>query len=469
MPCFRQNGTSFPAEVGLSWWQAGDTASVGAIARNVPERQLREDRQFKLASLDSLTGLPNRTAWHDCLSHAIPSDKGLTLLLFGLDGLEEVNDCLGHFAGDVVLKEVGERLRQTCTGSVIVARLGGDEFVCLLEGDNLHTAQLIARNIVDAVSVPIMVDEHIVQIGVSIQLSFYPPHSSDRNEPVEAADLALYRAMMSGGGRSEIFTPRMHRVALLRRELESELRTAFERGEFKLFYQPQITTAGRKLAGAEALLRWNHPTRGLLSPISFIEVLGMMPLSLSVGRWILETACRDAFQWRQEHPNFCVSVNLFASQFRANLLLPAVQQALADTGLSPSALEVEIVENTLTTQDEPLVSALQELRKMGVRLAFDDYGTGFASLSLLKRYPASRLKIDQTFVRDVAQDHQSAALVKAILYLADVFQMETIAEGIETEDQFSFLAEHGCPQVQGFLFGQPVPADEFYNIHVKPA
>lgn len=469
MTCVRRDGSPFSAEVGVSSWSEGSAVNLGAIVRDITERRVQEDRLFQLASLDALTGLPNRAAWRSCLSDVVLSEQSLTLLLFDLDGFKGVNDTLGHFAGDMVLKEVGERLRQTCRSAIIVTRLGGDEFACLLKGDSMRQAQKIACDVIDAITAPIQHDGHMIEIGASVGIALHPQHSSDLQDLMESADLALYRAKMSGKGNFAMFTADMKNIARLRRALEDELRQAFDQGEFELFYQPQFTTADRKLAGAEALLRWNHPTRGVLTPSFFIEVLGKMPLSLSVGEWILETACRDASGWRQMRPDFRISTNLFASQFRAGRLLPTVRKVLAGTGLPPTALEVEIVENTLTTQDAPIVKSLQDLRKMGVGLAFDDYGTGFASLSLLKRYPASRLKIDQSFVRDVGRDPENAAVVKVILYLAKVFGMEAIAEGIETEDQLTFLAAHGCPQVQGFLFGHPVPAKEFFNLYIDTA
>lgn len=466
MTCHRRDGTQFSAEVGLSRWSEGGTGSVGAIVRDITERRAHEERLFRLAARDALTGLPNRAAWDDCLADGALSESGLTLLLFDLDGFKRINDTHGHFAGDAVLKEVGERLRRTCEAAVMVARLGGDEFVCLLRGDSPRVAQAMARDMITAIETPILYDGVTVQVGVSIGISLHPQHCSDPQDLMEAADLALYRAKTSGKGSFQMFTPAMENVARLRRALEDELRLAFQRNEFELFYQPQIRTADRGLAGAEALLRWNHPTRGRLAPVSFIEVLGRMPLSLAVGEWILKTACRDASEWQRQRPDFRISVNLFSSQFRAGQLLPAIRKALADTGLPPSALEVEIVENTLTTQDEPMIKSLHDLRSMGVGLAFDDYGTGFASLSLLKRYPASRLKIDQSFVHNLDSDAENAAVVKVILYLAQVFGMETIAEGIETEEQLAFLTSHGCPQIQGYLFGRPVPAKDFFAQHI---
>jgi len=467
MTCRRHDGGEFSAEVGLLSWQEGDAHSFGAIVRDVTKRRAQEAPLFDLASMDALTGLPNRTAWHDRLSEVATTESGLTLLLMDLDGFKQVNDTLGHRAGDLVLAEVGNRLRRVCDMAVMVARLGGDKFVCLLRGDNPTEARALARKIIDAVSAPILQDGLMVEVGVSIGISLHPEHCSDPLTLMEVADLALYRAKMSGKCTYEMFISAMEVVALLRRAVEEELRFGFRRGEFELFYQPQISTTDRSLVGAEALLRWNHPTRGLLGPASFIEVLGKMPLSLALGDWILETACRDTAEWLRMRPDFRISVNLFPSQFRAGRLLPSIRKVLSDSGLPPSALEVEIVENILTTEDRAMLESLQDLRAMGVGLAFDDYGTGFASLSMLKRYPASRLKIDQSFVRDVDQDEESAAVVKVIIYLASVFGMETIAEGIETEEQFAYLASHGCPQVQGYLFGHPVPAKEFLARYIR--
>lgn len=457
----RKDGTEFPAEFSLSTWEEGSTTSIGAIVRDITERRQNEERLFRLASLDALTDLPNRGAWRECLREAMVTGRPATVLLLDLDGFKEVNDTLGHSAGDAVLKEVAARLKTTCTEAIMVARLGGDEFVVLLPGNEERQARAAAADLVSAVSEPYEFAGKRIDVGVSIGVALSPQHSTRPEELLSAADLALYRAKAAGKGRYEVFAPALREYAVARRAFENELKNAFERGEFELFYQPQFSTNERLLKGAEALIRWNHPERGLLTPAAFIDVLANKPSAAEVGKWILGAACKQAAVWRRRRPDFRIGVNLFEAQFRSGNLLETVEDALAETGLPAAALELEIVENIFLRNDPGTGTLLHDLRRLGVGLAFDDYGTGFASLSLLKRYPVTRLKIDRSFVREVHLNPEDAAVVKAVLYLGKSFGMEVIAEGVETEAQMDFLRENECPEVQGYLFGKPMPATEF--------
>lgn len=456
-----KNGTEFPAEFSLSTWEEEGSLSVGAIVRDVTERQLQEARLFKLASLDALTDLPNRSAWRSSLTKALTSALPVTILLLDLDSFKEINDTLGHSAGDAVLKEIALRLRTVCKDAIISARLGGDEFVTLLPGNDLEAAQARVEALLAAISVPFMFAGKTINIGASIGISVAPQHGTQPEELLGAADLALYRAKAEGKGRHELFTHEFRMELEAKRALEQELRLAFERGEFELFYQPQIDTSTQQLRGAEALLRWNHPERGLLSPLSFIDVLSKKPIAPAVGEWILRTACIQAVEWQKIIPDFRMGVNLFEAQIRSGHLCEDVQNILKETGLPSKFLELEIVENILLQNDGVTLNVLQSLRKIGVGLSFDDYGTGFASLSLLKRYPVSRLKIDRSFVRDLDKDAEDIAVVKAIIYLAENFGFEVIAEGVETEEQLKFLHENRCGEVQGYLFSKPVSASAF--------
>nr|WP_274604547.1 EAL domain-containing protein [Pseudomonas typographi] len=456
-----KDGHEFPAEFSLSTWGEGDTTSIGAIVRDITERRQNEERLFRLASLDPLTDLPNRSAWRAALAATLEADEPATVLLFDLDGFKDVNDTLGHSAGDAVLKEVAQRLKSSCVDPVMLARLGGDEFVALMAGNNVRAARALAQKLVLAISKPYDFAGQSITVGVSIGLSFAPMHGRSHEALLGAADLALYRAKAAGKGRYELFVPAFREVAVARRAFERELRLAFENSEFELFYQPQVATRTRKLTGAEALMRWRHPVRGLLSPASFMDVLSEKPLAAAVGEWALRTACKQAAQWRVEVPNFRIGVNLFEVQLRSGRLLTVVREVLADTGLPAEAIELEIVENILLHNDKTTLRLLNNLRELGVGLAFDDYGTGFASLSLLKRYPVTRLKIDQSFVRDVNTHAEDAAVSKAIIYLGESFGFDVIAEGVETEAQLDFLTHNGCLEAQGYLFGRPVPPTEF--------
>lgn len=457
----RKDGTEFPAEYSLSTWQEGSTTIIGAIVRDITERRLNEERLFRLASLDPLTDLPNRAAWRECLDETITSKKPCTVLLLDLDGFKNVNDTLGHSAGDAVLKQVAGRLKRVCDVATMVARLGGDEFVALLPGNDELQAKALASRLVAAISEPYEFAGQTCNVGVSIGVALCPQHSTRPEELLAAADLALYRAKGIGRGRYELFEPRLRELAVAQRDFENELRLAFENGEFELFYQPQVSTTDRRIVGAEALMRWNHPERGLLSPASFMDVLSQKPSAAAVGEWVIQTACRQAAQWRASIPNLRMGVNLFEAQLRSDRLVTFIRDVLEDCKLPPEALELEIVENILLRNDKPTVQLLQDLRDLGIRLAFDDYGTGFASLSMLKQYPVTCLKIDKSFVSDVSIDPEHAAIVKAVLYLGRIFNMDVIAEGVETEAQLDFLKQNHCTHAQGYLFGKPMTADEF--------
>jgi len=457
----RKDGSDFPSEFSISRWKEGRSISIGAIVRDITERRQNEERLFRLASLDALTELPNRAAWRVSLDEMLVAEAPATVLLLDLDGFKEVNDTLGHSAGDAVLVEVARRLRHCCQPSVMLARLGGDEFVALVPGDDPRAARHLAETLVAAIAEPYEYAGARVEIGVSIGVALAPAHGARPEDLLGAADLALYRAKAAGKGHVEFFTPAMREVAVARRAFARELRLAYERGEFELHYQPQVCTATGALTGAEALIRWNHPERGLLTPASFIEVLNEKPSAAAVGDWTLRVACQQAAEWRGLAPGFRIGVNLFQAQFRSGRLLTAVREALDESGLPPAALELEIVENVLLRNDSTTLRLLQDLRAQGVGLAFDDYGTGYASLSLLKRYPVTRLKIDRSFIHDVDTDPADAAVVKAVIYLGTSFGLEVIAEGVETEVQLAFLKENGCAEAQGYLFGRPMPAAEF--------
>lgn len=464
----RKDGTEFPSEMSLSTWKEGNTASIGAIVRDITERKQNEERLFRLANIDALTDLPNRAAWRNCLEETLASGQLATILLFDLDRFKEVNDTLGHSAGDAVLREVAERLKAECPQAIMIARLGGDEFVALLPGANSLSIPYIASSLVDRICEPFIFAGKRIEVGVSIGVSFSPLHGSKAESVLGAADLALYKAKASGKGRYEVFSPALRQVALARREFEAELKQAFAEGQFELFYQPQVATGTGKAVGAEALIRWNHPTRGLLTPASFIDVLSEKQSAPEIGAWILRTACLQAASWQTLAPGIRVGVNLFQAQFRDGRLPVVVKEILNETRLPAAALELEIVENILLRNDDATRGLLEDLRQIGVGLAFDDYGTGYASLSLLKLYPVTRLKIDRSFIRDVTTDPEDAAVVRAIIYLGRSFGMEVIAEGVETEEQYAFLKEESCGEVQGYLFGKPVSATEFEALFLNP-
>ena len=457
----RKDGREFPAAFSLATWREGDTISFGVIVRDISERRQHEQRLCNLASLDSLTLLSNRAVWRESLERVHQAGEPATVLLLDLDGFKNVNDTCGHADGDLLLKDVSRRLREVCPEAITLARIGGDEFAILLSGNDTRAATDIANQLVVAISEPYEVGFQDARIGVSIGVALMPQHGSGPEEVLGAADLALQRAKAAGKGCHELFEPQLRERAVARREFERELRVAFENNEFELFYQPQVSVTDGRLIGAEALMRWNHPQRGLLTPVFFMDVLSQKPSATAVGEWVMRTACRQAAQWRRHVPDFRIGVNLFDAQFRTGRLLASVREALAQSGLPAAALELEILETVLLRSDASTLRLLRDLRAMGVGLAFDDYGTGFASLSLLKRYPVSRLKIDRSFVSNVNTDRENAALVSAVLYLGRSFGLDVIAEGVETAEQVEFLRENQCFSAQGYLFGRPVPAAEF--------
>lgn len=473
----RKNGEEFAAEFSFSTWRDGDVVSIGAIVRDITERRQSQDRLYRLASLDTLTELPNRGAWRQKLEETMSAGRPCTVMLLDLDGFKEVNDVFGHSAGDIVLRTVARRLEEVCEDALLVGRLGGDEFVALLAGNDERTAMTIAGRLTDAICRPIPLTADRCNVGVSIGIALSPAHGSTPHDLLSSADLALYRSKAIGKGKQTLFEPYMRDVAVARRSFEQELRHAFEQGEFELYYQPQVGLFDGKVRGAEALLRWNHPTRGLLSPASFIDVLSHKPSAPAVGEWILEAACRQAVIWRQAIPDFRIGVNLFESHFKSGHFLESVTRALGATGLPPQGLELELVENILLSNDTTTLKLLQALRALGVGLAFDDYGTGFASLSLLKRYPVTRIKIDRSFIADMTVDEEDAAIVRALMYLGRSFGMQIIAEGVEQEAQVSFLqekmfvdaAQKDGLEAQGYLFSRPVSAQLFDQNFVQPA
>lgn len=469
----RSDGVEFPAEFSLSTWQEGTTVSIGAIVRDITERRMSEERLFRMASIDALTDLPNRAAWRTLVTERLSAGDPVTVLLLDLDGFKEVNDTFGHLTGDAVLKAVADRLQEDSVISpMLVARLGGDEFVILLAGNDSRIAEVLATRLVATLARPFDFAGQSIELGASIGIAMAPQHSTRPDELLGAADLALYKAKAAGKGRYEFFAPAFREVAVARRAFERELRVAFENGEFELFYQPQVAISTGEVMGAEALMRWHHPSRGLLFPASFMDVLGEKPIAAAVGEWSLRTACAAAVQWQETVPNFRIGVNLFEAQLRSNHLPGVLEDILEQTGLSARSLELELVENIVLRKDFGTPAVLRRLRAMGVGLAFDDYGTGYASLSLLKDYPVTRLKIDKSFIRDVASGRADAAVVKAIIYLGRSFGLRVIAEGVETQAQLDFLAERQCEEAQGYLFGEAVAADNFgprfLNVRDRP-
>ncbi|WP_449448386.1 putative bifunctional diguanylate cyclase/phosphodiesterase [Thermomonas brevis] len=456
----RRDGSEFRLGIALFCWNENGRLMFNVHLHDRTARQLKQEELHRLASTDMLTGLPNRASLHRRMAAALLESGELAVLMLDLDGFKDVNDTLGHGAGDGLLCEVARRL-QGCVGEHgLVARMGGDEFAILLaSGADRRRAVALAQRCVDAVAEPLLLDGSEVRVAASCGIAIAGEHGLDALELVGDADLALYKAKKDGRGQVCVFVPALREQANTRRLLGTELHRAVSEGEFVLFYQPQIRLNDGALVGAEALIRWLHPSQGLLSPAAFLPALESGPLAPAVGAWVLDEACAQAAYWRAHGaPELRIGVNLFAAQLRAGDLVGDVMAALQRHGLPASALELEVTENIVLDDDAQVLETLAGLRAIGVGIAFDDFGTGYASLSLLKKYPLTRLKIDRSFVKHVHDSDRDASVIRAIVDMTHSFGLEIIAEGIENDRQCDRLYRMGCQEGQGYLFSQPLPA-----------
>jgi diguanylate cyclase (GGDEF)-like protein/PAS domain S-box-containing protein len=433
---------------------------------DITQRKNAERQIVHQAYHDALTGLPNRMLLFDRLTQALSlarrDERGLAVLFLDLDQFKLVNDTLGHAAGDRLLVEVARRLQNAVRECDTVARVGGDEFTLLLRNlDEGNDAARAAKKVLDAIARPLDVDGQRLYLTTSIGISMYPADGQEAEALLTNADIAMYRAKELGRSRFQLCTPEMNAKSVARLTLERDLRLAVERGELALLYQPQVRIASGRTVGVEALLRWNHPERGLVRPAEFIGVAEETGLILPIGEWVLRAACEQARRW---HRNGCaelrVAVNLSALQFQQRGLVAVVQEVLSDTGVDPDWLVLEITESAAMHDAELTVEVLAMLRAMGLRIAIDDFGTGHASLSYLRQFPIDSLKIDRSFVADLETSREGSTIVNAIIGLAHGLDLEVVAEGVETEGQLRFLAERGCEEYQGFLISQALSAVE---------
>ena len=423
----------------------------------------------QLAHFDQLTGLPNRVSLHQDIgailrNHAGDPVRPMTVATLDLDEFKDVNDTLGHPVGDRLLQEVARRLTSVSDGNHVY-RLGGDEFVLVLEncGDPL-VATGVVKTVLKRLTGPFDLDGHRLFVNASAGIAIAPAHGSNVDDLLANAELALYDAKADGGGSFRLYVPSLRARAKHRRELDAELRRACVNQEFILYFQPQVRSSDGAVIGAEALLRWHHPERGILAPGAFIDALCESAVAIETSRWILTTACKTAASWRAKGlPPIRIGVNLFPAQFRNGSLLRDVEHALSESGLPPEALELEITENIALGREEGTLSPLKELRAKGIGIAFDDFGTGYASLSYLTRYPLTRIKIDRSFIQKIGTQSagEDTAIVRSIIAMGRNLGLEVIAEGVETRAQADFLETQGCHELQGFLFSKPIPADAF--------
>lgn len=419
---------------------------------------------------DPLTGLPNRLLFNDrltmALAHARRNKEMLAVLFFDLDQFKTVNDTLGHAAGDKLLAEVAARLAGCLREKDTIARMGGDEFtMLLLQLSDGEGAVRVARKVLNVLQQPWVINGHEFHITASIGIAFYPNDGDNSETLMKHADIAMYRAKEQGRNNYQLFTPAMNDRILARQAMENSLRHALDRGEFIVFYQPQVHTGTGRITGMEALVRWLHPERGVVTPDQFIPIAEETGLIVPLGEWVLYTACAQNKAWQKAGwPPMRVTVNISAYQFRQQNLAETVARVLEETGLEPGWLELEITESTAMKDVEYTVSILRDLSAMGIQIAIDDFGTGYSSLNYLKRFPIHTLKIDRFFVRDIITSPEDAAIVTAIIVLGQNLNLKVIAEGVETEEQMVFLKQRRCEEMQGYLFSRPVPAGEFEKL-----
>lgn len=457
----RRDGIEFPIEVSFSSWKEAGRRQFGVFLRDISERQQQQKRLYQLAHYDHLTQLANRTLLQERLQKALAGGKPAAVILVDLDGFKEVNDSAGHHAGDQVLVQVGERLHSVLPDGATLARLGGDEFAICVEMGECPIITPLVQRVQSRIAEPFSVGGGTTFLGASIGVALAPAHGADAEELMINADLAMYEAKKDRSTTARFFVPRLREAIDERLKLETDLRRGFKAEEFHLYYQPQVRCRDRAVTGAEALLRWQHPERGVLLPGAFLSGLRDRPLGTAIGNWAIRTACRDAAALRAMGQPIRVGVNLFAGQFIGGGLVETVVQALAASDLPPDFLELEITEEIILRDNDVILKTMRQLREIGVRLAFDDYGTGYASLSMLKRFPLTRLKIDRSFIPGLSSDAGDAAIVDAVIRLGQSFALEVIAEGIETEEQERLFLGFGGEEAQGFLYGRAVPRGEF--------
>jgi len=422
---------------------------------------------------DLLTGLPNRDLINDRLQHAVDraarSGKQVSVLIIDLKRFKSVNDSLGYMAGDGLLQQAAERMKELLREGDTIGRLVGDEFVIILEGlSEAQHAGVLAEKIIDAFHSPFTIEGHEVYSGVSIGISVYIEGEADMGRLIANADIAISKIRSGSESAYHFYTEELTELAVERSRLESRLRQALEDQQFQVYYQPQFCLSSGRMTGAEALVRWIHPQDGFIGPDKFIPLAEACGLILPIGEWVLRESCRQVMAWRQDGLNLDrIGVNIAGAQIQRGNLTLLVKQILAESGLDAATLELEITEGFVMDKPAEAIALMHELRDLGLELAIDDFGTGHSSLSYLKQFPVHTLKIDQSFIREMAQGSDNEAIVRAIISLAHSIGMKVIAEGVELDEQRQFLADEGCEEGQGYHFSRPLPSDEFEALLIK--
>ncbi|MBF2056244.1 MAG: EAL domain-containing protein [Cyanobacterium sp. T60_A2020_053] len=475
---YRKDGTEF-----YNQWHIepikndyGELTHYLAIQRDVTAKKEAEQKLIYDAFHDALTGLYNRAWFLKTLAEAIEKsmddqDYVFALLFIDLDGFKLINDTLGHSVGDVFLREVAQRLERSLSVDDKLARLGGDEFIIIIESvDDLGLISDRCQEIQDNLQKPLFLGSQEVFTSASIGITLSTMGYESSEEMLRDADLAMYRAKSLGKSRSAIFNKTMHRVAVKRLNLESDLRKALDRHEFEVYYQPIIKTATQKLVGFEALVRWNHREKGLISPAHFIPLTEETGLIIDMGQWVMTQACQQLALWQlsSHHQDLFMNVNLSPRQFKQPDLVAKIEQIFVATKSNRGTIKLEITEGTLLETDDRAEKMLGALKELGVKLCIDDFGTGYSSLSRLYKFPIDTLKVDGCFVRAIGKNKRKEKILQTIVTLAHNLDMEVVAEGVETEFQFKKIVENECEYVQGYLFGHPMPSSEVNNIIFTP-
>jgi diguanylate cyclase (GGDEF)-like protein/PAS domain S-box-containing protein len=447
--------------------EEGALPLILSITRDITERKQTERRLKQLAHFDSLTDLPNRVQFIERLEQAMAdadrNERLVGVVFLDLDRFKYINDSLGHEKGDILLREVAMRLSGVVRRGDTVARLSGDEFALVLaDMGHVDDAIHVAQKILDVFHQSFRVAGHDLFVTASLGITLYPFDDRGAHELLRNADVAMYRAKESGKNNYQFYVAEMTATVSERLTLENDLRSALERGEFSLNYQPIADCRSGKIIGMEALLRWKHPERGMISPALFIPLAEETGYIISIGEWVLRTACEQCRRWQKMgFPSLYLAVNLSSRQFHQKDLPASIYQILQDTGLNPASLGLELTEGLVMQQAEASVNTLRELKAMDIRISIDDFGTGYSSLSYLKRFPIDILKIDQSFVRDIPKDEDDAAIASTIITMAHSLGLRVVAEGVETVEQLKFMREHGCDALQGYYLSKPLPPEQF--------
>jgi diguanylate cyclase (GGDEF)-like protein/PAS domain S-box-containing protein len=469
------DGQTIPVSVSISALSAPNSNFQGAIlvARDITERKRAERRIRYLARYDALTKIPNRMQFQHMLQQTIArarkAERGAALLYLDLDRFKEINDTFGHAAGDRALETLSERLTRVLPKEAVLGRLAGDEFAVFIEGvgdvdDERGQAAILARMVLAEIGKAFYVQQHEVFVTASVGIAFCPRDAENVIDLIRNADAAMYHSKQNGGNTFAFYSPQMNAAAVERLMLKSKLRRALERNELVILYQPKIDLRSGRIVGAEALLRWRLPGHGDISPSQFIPLAEETNLILGIGDWVMNRVCADYRLWLKQIPNpGRVSINLSLKQLRQSNFVTRCKATFKRHDVSPTCFELEITETTLMVDAKRTLKLLDELYGMGLHLSIDDFGTGYSSLSALQQFPISTLKIDQSFVRDVPGDADDATIVRTIVDMGRTMEMEVIAEGVESREQFDFLRKHGCHYGQGRLFGDAVAADDFLD------